>query len=583
MDIEVLATTAVKNAISWTERLVSYIPEKDKEPIWDGSVHVYASALKSNENEIGRVPTQVKGKAVNKFSTHEHFDVPVCELKNYLHEGGVIFFVVELLKTTEEKKIFYISLLPYDLIKLIESAGQRISKRIELNPFPQDNSEKEAIFANFLCARNMQRSLNSLERIIPVEEFIEKGYPMNLSTSFIKSKPEKDLLDCFIENGVYVYFNTPVGVTLPVDHITNVEMVAVTVQENISCQGRTFYSNFRKTRNKNGYEITIGNSFHFLTGNDKKTTSIKIKLAGTLKQRILDCEFVTAVFQNNGFYIGEESIHIDPTKFDKNAFESWQSCLAYLKSVKNALDYLGVIPDLDCDKATDEDNRKIRNYLLPAAEGRPIKVESFNEKCKPAILTICNLNILIMAIRQSDGRYILNNFFAENGAFVLKAGDSPMIPSSCYVTLDKNDFIILSNLDYDHMAKNMKMDSPHHLYCEKVNVVVLKLLAAYDETSRPEILHTALELTEWLCLNNANEIVYKLNLLQSIKRKRELNADERHWLLSLVAEQGVNDVIKMGAFILLEEYSEAEIYYSGLAQETKEEYNEYPIMALWKH
>lgn len=41
MDIEVLAITAVKERLAYCDGLMSYINERDKEPIWDGHIYVF--------------------------------------------------------------------------------------------------------------------------------------------------------------------------------------------------------------------------------------------------------------------------------------------------------------------------------------------------------------------------------------------------------------------------------------------------------------------------------------------------------------------------------------------------------------
>lgn len=582
MDIESLATSAIKDSISWTDRLVPYIPEKEKEPIWDGSVHVYSSSIHSNENEIGRVPTQVKGKTVKKFKPSEFYDVPVCELKSYLHEGGSIFFVVELSERTEQKKIFYNSLLPYDLVKLIESAGQQISKRITLMPFPTSSTDKIDIFLDFLSGRKKQRSTSNIDRIISVEEFIKQGYPLNLSFSFTSSNPRKDFLDQFISRGTYLYFNTPYGISFPVEHFTNVQSVSVKLKTPISCCGTVYYNQYKHSRKKHSSEVSFGRAFHFLIDDRKASITLNIKLAGTLSERITDCEFILALFEEGGFHFGKSFLPFDCTNYDSGMVEDWKDKLNFLKSVKSALDVMGVIEDLDCDKLSDEDVKKIRYWLLPAASGKSAHIESIEAEYQPVILSVCNLTILLMAIKQEDGRYLLKNFFEENGSFILQADDGTIVPASCYVVLEKTDFIRLSNINYKRMVTNLIMEMPHPMYCETVNQVVLNLLSAYDETSRLELLQTAKALTEWLCSTDQNSTVFHLNLLQSIKRERILNEQELLWLQALVADLATSDENKLGAYILLEDYRSALECYDKLSPKRRNEFTEYPIMALWK-
>ena len=64
MDTEALAVAAVKTAIAKTDYLVDYIKDKDKEPMWDGSIYAYKAKRKSNADWIGKAAVQVKGENV---------------------------------------------------------------------------------------------------------------------------------------------------------------------------------------------------------------------------------------------------------------------------------------------------------------------------------------------------------------------------------------------------------------------------------------------------------------------------------------------------------------------------------------
>lgn len=61
MDIEKLATSAVKSAISKTNHLKAFISDEDKEPCWDGNIYFYEKTDYSKRN-IRKIAAQVKGK-----------------------------------------------------------------------------------------------------------------------------------------------------------------------------------------------------------------------------------------------------------------------------------------------------------------------------------------------------------------------------------------------------------------------------------------------------------------------------------------------------------------------------------------
>lgn len=68
VDIERKAVRAVGDYIDSCPQMRSYIADNDRTPIWDGDIFVYSSDDKTNASFYGRVPVQVKGTKVTKFS-----------------------------------------------------------------------------------------------------------------------------------------------------------------------------------------------------------------------------------------------------------------------------------------------------------------------------------------------------------------------------------------------------------------------------------------------------------------------------------------------------------------------------------
>ena len=66
MDLEKLATSAVKDSISVTETMSPFINEGDKEPVWDGNIYIFQDSSKKKDG-IKKVPVQVKGKKSNNL------------------------------------------------------------------------------------------------------------------------------------------------------------------------------------------------------------------------------------------------------------------------------------------------------------------------------------------------------------------------------------------------------------------------------------------------------------------------------------------------------------------------------------
>lgn len=54
MNTEALGVAAVKAVIAKTDYLVDYIKDKEREPMWNGSIYAYSSQNKSNADWKGK-------------------------------------------------------------------------------------------------------------------------------------------------------------------------------------------------------------------------------------------------------------------------------------------------------------------------------------------------------------------------------------------------------------------------------------------------------------------------------------------------------------------------------------------------
>ncbi|WP_361920460.1 hypothetical protein [Streptomyces sp. NPDC046876] len=81
------------------------------------------------------------------------FPVKLVDLKNYYSEGGVIYFVCELLG--DQSRVYAKILLPLDLKPIIDKYGQQKSTNIKLKPVTT-NSQLESLCTYFLQEKNRQ-------------------------------------------------------------------------------------------------------------------------------------------------------------------------------------------------------------------------------------------------------------------------------------------------------------------------------------------------------------------------------------------------------------------------------------------
>lgn len=189
-DIENAAIRAVEDSSFFIK---SFLNSGDKEPVWDGNIYFYKNENgKTNDQILGKIETQVKGREVQVFSEKElSYDISVNNLKLYRKDKGIIFFVVEV-KENRDTKVFYKILLPLDIDEILEGKleQQTIRVRFEYMEFPNQ------VYHYFLEHKNKQGG----------EARLEIGNSDTLNKFFITNRPSfrNDVIKMLIETS-YTY------------------------------------------------------------------------------------------------------------------------------------------------------------------------------------------------------------------------------------------------------------------------------------------------------------------------------------------------------------------------------------------
>ena len=183
--------------------------------------------------------------------------------------------------------------------------------------------------------------------------------------------------------------------------------------------------------------------------------------------------------------------------------------------------------------------------------------------------------------KQNDGRYLFRNYFDTNilGYYPSETNPDICIPVSPYVNLLKEDFVLLSNIDYD-IIYNSFLDIPDSDEYFQISLFfILEMLSAYDELKEKDnaLLQCTLKLTDWLLTKN---VPYKssliINRLQIIRRTRTLSDEENAILFNITRSENDNTTLA-GAYILLGNSTLAKQHYELLSLAEKEEFDSFPI------
>ena len=133
---ETFSITTLQRMCARSEYLdESDIHMNDKTVSWDGNIIYYKTKKPASTGNEFLIPIQVKGKEYNILPDSDSISYPVDinDLKNYLKNGGVIFFVDAISKTEYNDKMYAKILLPVDIVHMMKGKEEQGSITVHLN------------------------------------------------------------------------------------------------------------------------------------------------------------------------------------------------------------------------------------------------------------------------------------------------------------------------------------------------------------------------------------------------------------------------------------------------------------------
>lgn len=588
--IEETATTALKTALLKCPILDSYIDSNDKTPSWDGTVFVYKNDAQKKSDFIGKVPIQIKGTEKRIISNTASFLCSTVDLTNYYKDGGCIFFLVGVDPSTEKPKIFYSSMLVFDLQKLLKSAGTKKSITISLELFPEDSVDEMAhIFMTFVQNSHKQASFIGKE-LFSIEELQQQGTSIErLSFTASGIGINYTNLGKFVTTHSFYLYAKPKGldIDIPVDKISHVCMnkpidgkVCVKDIEHYS-EYYIFYDNGKST-------IRIGKGISLNLAEPGQKGTIRFKPTGSLSDFITDAEFFLDLMIQREISLNGANISFKDIDIPSKRIDQYKASLEYYKNVKKAFEILGVTEELQCDKLTPDDERNIKNFVNAVLYNREIGFPNATENTIYGLFRISNLSILIWATKQQSGYYSLDNFFARHPIVCFREDDAAKqnpLPASHFFLLDSSAFIHTSNMDYQRIYEDITSVDALPYYLESVTFLLLDMLKGYDHQDRkdPALLDLIDRLLVWMGSYESGETpeILTLNKLQVVRRKRALNTAETLELGKLI-EDKYSSAIRCGAYLLLGETDKAQKCFDELDENSKDQFLKFPICTFGK-
>lgn len=584
MNTEIVATSAVKLSIAQTDILVPFINEGDKEPSWDGTVYIHKDKSKS-KNGIKRVSVQVKGKACANLTNDEIiYPVSITDLKNYLYDSGVIFFVVYIADNGNSTKIYFNTLTPIKLRMLIGNGEKQGSLGVKFKEFPNDNLKKISIFLNFYEDKSKQASF-VFGKLPTLDELQEQNILEEITFSTtVFGDDRDDPKRALFNNEIYFYAKIKGSSAVqPLEMLPERIQTAEIITQPVSANGFLFYKNYQRVRAQNNETFIFGKSFKMQHYDNSPTWNINYKPAGNISERIQDMMFMENVIATNSFCIRDSVVPINLSHQELQRFDiaNHSKQLEDLKEISKALNLLGVNAELDINIMTDKDWANCAHLVRAAIDKQPVSGLS-RDLNNILVLDVANLHLaLVFEKTDEEGTYNIYDFFKTRFDVAVKDENGEKIPVSQYYLLQKSQYMTLSNIQYDTVLASFKEISNH----DQINFSLLEMLLAYDESADSRLLEAITDISKWLLDASDSTLPYEirlLNWLQSAKRQRQLTKEEKGALCSITERDGQREDILVGAYLLLENQVAAELHFERMDSEIQENFTKYPIHRYWK-
>ena len=568
---ETFSITTLQRMCARSEYLdESDIHMNDKTVSWDGNIIYYKTKKPASTGNEFLIPIQVKGKEYNILPDSDSISYPVDinDLKNYLKNGGVIFFVDAISKTEYNDKMYAKILLPVDIVHIMKGKEEQGSITVHLN-----HVELEELCVLFKENRPKQ-AMVGVGKSIPdydnISNFTISTLPtpyMNPAIAIAKS-PFK-----------YVYTKKD-GMEIPVlltDLVTATESEwLIKIDDKIEQRYPV-----RHIYELNQTTTRISEIIEFvLTEKSQKTTIRCIEAT--------NYNFET-VFQASKIIIAvsdAEEVMIENISLGKNFLGEIQTAftegfLAYHKRIVQlgeTLTELNIKRSLFKTKEILDAEPTIFFLKKGLVEMKVLSLPfQADENCGLYKQIIGRRKLLLEYEKIQEDGYIIRNYLKDGKRIAIFADipDGKTQKISRWFALRDED---ISQMIFDENDLLEEMYNTGEEETDQLLGLILDFLKSYDKERDKNLLLLAEKLINILEKYSMDSTILTINRLQIIARKRELELEERKTLAQIKYSENI--FARCCACILLKQFDEFDIHMQQLSATEKEEFYSWPIASL---
>lgn len=600
--IEQTAVSTIERRVNLTDYLSSYLDQNDKTPSWDGAIYLFNNEHKVKDNMIGRISAQIKGHELKVGNEEEldqddiSFSINVADLKNYLNDGGAIYFVVYLRKndkgTDFDTQPYYIELTPVRIMSILKECDyEQKSKAVQLKRLPDDSTKFASMVLN--CYKNckMQASFAGAE-LQSVEELQKQGVLKSLTFYVSGYGEENRNISAFLNADTYLYANVkgsaipqPINIGEMREKVIKFETNAI-----VQINGTVYFDKIERILTETSATLRFGYGFSLEFNNNEPGCHFHYKVSNKMREFVTDTPFILAFIKTSKFFINDIPFDFQNIEYSFENFDvaTQERNYSILSRCVEMLDIQGCMDDIDYTTLSDVDWRNLHHLTEATLDGKPI--HGFSGQISPIMnMPVGSLNFAIGLTESSEepGAYFLCNALDYSGQFTIGTENGiERIPIPICAIFKTDDLLKVSNIQFDRLLPSFKEFPINSYLYEVANDLMLRMISAYDlaqSGKKRRLLDTAQAFAEWL-EEMPPEVwdrrIAILNKLQILKRRRPLSDEEKGILRGMIITTLDREDILFGANVLLENKAQAEYHFQKMPTKEQDTLRKYPIYFL---
>lgn len=579
--IETLGVSYLTTFINRHSLLQTYFDSNDKTPVWDGEIHVLKTSSEKRSEIFGKVPVQIKATRQQKNKL-KSFSLDISDLELYSKNGGVVLFVVWLSEDGDLRNIYYKSLPPLSIKKLIKKSNLKnkttSNKKLSVQIHELDEQKLYPMLVDFITNSRKQYSFINVDGI-SVEDISDDS---NLKFYYY-GQEKGEIFNYQEENDLFIYYKDPLtGIEVPLE---NTIKVVETYEETdlIITIGNTIFQNVKRHRFPDGsVQLHFGEGFKMSFDVKKKQFTFNYTRPNMLSKAIKCTQALQELGKFGYCKINGNIIELDEQSILDITSRDLETEIEELLQISNFMENMGIQKEVDL---TYFDKQSLRNLnILNLGLILKKKVALNYNESKLLHLRIANIHIITLYDFETDNIGTMIDIFTETPWCRRGEGkDSSYI--SIFEVLEPNDWLKIDNCDFDSVIASYQRLVDNQLKYEGTNNTIIKIVVAADkaeDVSRSELLlNWAQCLSDWNLKYSKNCEMAIINDLQIKSRVRKLNSKEMEILSNILVNSNDNYELCFGSSVLLKSKPQADLFWNKLDNEIKESYIEFPIYTLY--